>query len=194
MARTDLYAFIVRLSTLPVVVVFTLLAASLLWSIQVQGLPIIPGFHAVLRIGLPDMMLTYAPSTIHQKLTLFGPDGRVAYRHFLEWVDSLFPAIYGIFYVTSTTFLFVRLFPNRPALQKLSLLPLLTSLFDWAENVCFLLFLRSYPQELPNLEKLANAFTLIKWFFAILSSVVLLIAVLALLFRARRPPSTAPAA
>jgi hypothetical protein len=50
-----------------------------------------------------------------------------------------------------TTFGFSRFFPNRPALQELSLLPWFTTLFDYPENLCFLALLRIYPVESPNL-------------------------------------------
>jgi hypothetical protein len=145
----------------------------------------------LLRIGLPDMIFIYAPSSIFQKLTQFGAAGRSAYRIFLERIDFLFPTVYGLFFVMITTFCFSRIFPNRPALQKLSLLPLFTTLFDYSENLCFLAILRNYPVELPTLEKLANAFTLAKWTFATLSIVLLLVAILGLLIRKLRPSASA---
>jgi hypothetical protein len=175
MMRT-LHSFVLKISTLPVIATFTVLAAFFFWFIQARGLPVVPGFKAILRIGLPDMMFTYAPASIYEKLTLFGADGRLAYRHFLERVDSLFPAIYGLFFVTATTRGLARIFPTRPALQKLSLLTLAATFFDYAENLCFLIFLNRYPLELAVLEKFANLFTLAKWAFAALSIVLLLIA------------------
>lgn len=186
MPRNTVHSLLLNFSTLPVVASFTLLAAFLLWLIQVHAiLPGIPGFQAILRIGLPDMMRTFAPSSIHQKLVLFGPEGRSAYRLFLERVDFLFPTIYGLFFVTATTFGFVRLFPHRPALQQLGLLTLGTTFFDWAENICFLVMLRVYPQELSTLEKVANLCTLAKWIFAVISFGLLFVAALGLLFRRR---------
>jgi hypothetical protein len=89
-----------------------------------------------------------------------------------------------------TTFGFSRLFPNRPALQKLSLLPWFTTLFDYAENLCFLALLRIYPVESPNLQKLASVFTLAKWTFAAISIVLLLVVTLGLLIRNLRRPAS----
>jgi hypothetical protein len=83
-----------------------------------------------------------------------------------------------------------RLFPNRPAWQKLCLLPWFTTLFDYAENLCFLALLRIYPVESPNLQKLANVFTLAKWTFAAISIVLLLVATLGLLIRNLRRPAS----
>ncbi len=132
----SLHSFFLKLSRPATIAAITVITLLFLWFINFQGVPGIPPIASLLRIGLPDMMFAYSPSTIYEKLVLFGADGRSAYRIFLERVDFLFPAVYGLFFVTVTTFGFSALFPNRPALQKLSLLPLLTTLFDYAENLC----------------------------------------------------------
>ena len=177
---------LLKLAKPPVAATSALLTGLVLWMIQVRGLSIIPGFAAILRAGLPDMMFAYAPHAIYEKLMQFGSDGRLAYQLFLERVDSLFPAIYGLFFLSSTAFTLIRLFPTRPALQQLSLLTLGTSLFDYAENVCFLVFVRSYPRELPALEKIANVFTLAKWAFALFSVSLLVYTAFRLLFSTLR--------
>jgi hypothetical protein len=180
-----LHSLFLRISTPRTIAALALLTVFLFWLIQVHGIPGIPLFNTVLRIGIPDMMLAYAPATIHEKLTQFGPDGRVAYRLFLERVDFAFPAIYGLFLVTATTFGLWRLFPSRPALQTLSLLTLGTTLFDWTENVFFLILLRKFPDDVPILAKLANVCTLAKWCFAGYSIALLLLATVGLLFPRR---------
>jgi hypothetical protein len=183
MPLNALHSFFLKISRPISIAVITTVTLLFFWLINFRGVPGVPSISSLLRIGIPDMMFTYDPSSIYQTLTQFGDDGRSAYLIFLERVDFPFPAIYGLFFVTITTFGFTRLFPNRPTLQKLSLLPLFTTLFDYAENLCFLAILRSYPAELPNLEKLANVFTLAKWGFAALSTVLLLVAILGPLIR-----------
>ena len=187
----SLHSFFRKISRPATIAAITVITLLFFLLINFQGVPGIPPIASLLRIGLPDMMFTYSPSSIYEKLTQFGADGRSAYRIFLERVDFLFPAVYGLFFVMVTTFGFSRLFPNRPALQKLSLLPWFTTLFDYAENLCFFVMLRSYPEELPNLQKLANVFTLAKWTFAAISIVLLLVAILGLLIRNLRRPASA---
>jgi hypothetical protein len=187
----SLHSFFLKISRPASIAAITVITLVFFWLINFQGVPGIPPIASLLRIGLPDMLVTYSPSTIYEKLTLFGADGRSAYRIFLERVDFLFPAVYGLFFVMVTTFGFSRLFPNRPALQKLSLLPLFTTFSDYAENFCFLALLRSFPVELPNLEKLANVCTLAKWTFAAASIVSLLVATLGLLIRSLGRPASA---
>jgi hypothetical protein len=187
----SLHSFFRKISRPATIAAITVITLLFFWLINFQGVPGIPPIASLLRIGLPDMMFTYSPSSIYEKLTQFGADGRSAYRIFLERVDFLFPAVYGLFFVMVTTFGFSRIFPNRSALQKLSLLPWFTTLFDYAENLCFFVMLRSYPEELPNLQKLANVFTLAKWTFAAISIVLLLVAILGLLIRNLRRPASA---
>jgi hypothetical protein len=187
----SLHSFFLKISRPATIAAITVIALLFFWLINFQGVPGIPPIASLLRMGLPDMMFTYSRSSIYEKLTQFGADGRSAYRMFLERVDFLFPAVYGLFFVMVTTFGFSRLFPNRPARQKLSLLPWFTTLFDDAENLCFFAILRSYPEELPNLQKLANVFTLAKWTFAAISIVLLLVAILGLLIRNLRRPASA---
>src|SRR5260370_32643149 len=103
-----------RPATIAAIAVITLL---FLWFINFQGVPGIPPIASLLRIGLPDMMFAYSPSTISEKLVLFGAHGRSAYRIFLERVHFLFPPGYGLFFVTVTAFAFSAILPNRPPLH-----------------------------------------------------------------------------
>ena len=114
----SLHSFFLKISRPATIAAITVITLLFFWLINLQGVPGIPPIASLLRIGLPDMMFTYSPSSIYEKLTRFGLDGRCAYRIFLERIDFLFPAVYGLFFVMVTTFGFSRLFPNRPALQK----------------------------------------------------------------------------
>jgi hypothetical protein len=186
MQLNALHSCFLKISTPPFIAAMTLASALLLWLIQFHGgVPGVVRIDTLLRMGLPDMMLTYSPGTIYQRLVQFGEEGRHAYRLFLLRVDFIFPALYGLFFVSAANRGFARLFPHQPTLQKLSLLPLATSFFDYAENICFLAMLRDFPRELVKLEKVANLCTLAKWAFAAISIVLLLVAVFGI---ARRPP------
>jgi hypothetical protein len=70
--------------------------------------------------------------------------------------------------------------------QKLSLLTVGTTVFDYAENFCFLAMLRHYPQRLDDVARVANMFTLTKWMFAIFSAVLVIIGAGGLLYRRSR--------
>ena len=169
-------------------VVWSLGLASLfvlLW-INAWGLP--GAFHneALRQTGLLDLTINYSPGIAYAKLTAYGVQGRHAYRLFLDYVDSVFPALYGAFFLLGTTYAFARVFPGQPVWQKLSVLTVGTTLFDYAENFCFLAMLRHYPQRLDGVARMANIFTLTKWAFAIFSMVLVIIGAGRLLFRRRQ--------
>ncbi|MGB2662532.1 MAG: hypothetical protein WAK48_00920 [Candidatus Acidiferrum sp.] len=178
-----LHFFFLKISKPSALAAMTVLTFFFFWLINFHGVPGVPRIDSLLRIGIPDMMFSYSPSSIHSKLAQFGSEGRRAYRLFLERVDFIFPVVYGFFFVMTITFGLARLFPNRRSLQKFSLLPLAATFFDYAENGCFLILLHSYPRELQNIEKLANVFTLAKWAFAAISILLLFAVLLELLIR-----------
>lgn len=92
----------------------TVLTFLFFWLINFHGVPGVPRIDSLLRIGIPDMMFSYSPSSIYSKLAQFGSEGRLAYRLFLERVDFIFPVVYGFFLVMTITFGLARLFPQPP--------------------------------------------------------------------------------
>jgi len=181
-----LQSFLLRIASTRVVWSLGLLSLGVLLMINVRGLP--GAFHsdALRQAGLLDMTINYSPETAYAKLAAYGEQGRYAYRLFLDYVDSVFPALYGMFFLLGTTHAFARVFPGRPVWQKLSLLTMGTTLFDYAENFCFLAMLRHYPQRLDGVARVANIFTLTKWAFAVFSMVLVIIGAGGLLLRRRQ--------
>jgi hypothetical protein len=163
-----------------------LLSLFVLLMINAWGLP--GAFHndALRQTGLLDMTINYSPEIAYAKLTAYGEQGRYAYRLFLDYVDSIFPALYGLFFLLGTTYAFARVFPGRAVWQKLSFLTVGTTFFDYAENFCFLAMLRDYPQRLDGVARVANIFTLTKWTFAVFSMVLVIIGAGGLLLRRRQ--------
>ena len=180
-----LQSFLLGIASTGVVWGLGLLSLFVLLMINVRGLP--GAFHsdALRQAGLLDMTINYSPEIAYAKLVAYGEQGRYAYRLFLTYVDSVFPALYGAFFLLGTTYAFVRVFPGRPIWQKLSVLTVGTTLFDYAENFCFLAMLRAYPERLDGVARVANVFTLTKWAFAVFSMVLLIIGACGLGFRRR---------
>ena len=176
-----IFDFFRKISTPLGVASITVLAILAFWLVNSHGVPGVPRTHVLNELGILDTTINYSPSLAYSLLAAYGEEGRYAYTAFLERVDFIFPVIYGSFFVMVTTFGFVRIFPGRPGVQKLALFPLATTLFDFAENCCFLVLLRNYPTRLDTVARVANICTLAKWGFALISTVLLLIALLGLL-------------
>lgn len=126
-------------------------------------------------VSIPDMEMTgYSPQHAYDILTAQGEAGRAFYLHFIVPQDFPFPLFYALFYATTLTYLAQRLFPNNPRLQQIGLLGLCAGLADWAENLCLLSLLLSYPQRLDAVATIASVFTIIKATLIILNMVVIL--------------------
>lgn len=114
-------------------------------------------------VGILDMEMGYSPQKAYDHLAALGEAGRAFNLHYIVPQDFIFPAIYSIFYVITTTFLFRKLFAEHSALQKISLLTLLGGLADYCENLCIVTMLLRYPAQHATLANVANVFTLIKF-------------------------------
>jgi len=177
------HGFLRRIASTGVVWSLGLASLFVLLWINAWGLPGALHNDALRQTGLLDMTINYSPDLAYAKLTAYGEQGRYAYRLFLDYVDSFFPALYGAFFLLGTTYAFARVFPGRSVWQKLSFLTLSTTFFDYAENFCFLAMLRHFPERLDTLARVANVFTLTKWAFAIFSMVLVMIGAGGLAFR-----------
>ncbi len=107
-----------RIASTGVVWTLGLLSLFVLLMINVRGLP--GAFHsdALRQAGLLDMTINYSPEIAYAKLAAYGEQGRYAYRLFLDYVDSIFPALYGLFFLLGTTYAFARVFPGRPRMAE----------------------------------------------------------------------------
>ena len=137
-------------------------------------------------VGILDMEMGYSPQKAYDHLTALGEAGRAFHLHYIVPQDFIFPAIYSIFYVLTTTFLFRKLFAEHHALQKLSLLTLLGGLADYCENLCIVTMLLDYPAQHATLANIANVLTLAKFGGVGLAYLLLLAGVFGVGFNAAR--------
>lgn len=129
----------------------------------------------------PDTSLFYTPAELYDMAESLGPDGRQAYIRARFTFDVVWPLVYGLFLVTTISWLAGHAFPTsgRAALaRRLNLAPILGVGFDYLENLATSLVMARYPASTPVADLLAGPFTLVKWFF-VGGSFVVLVAVTA---------------
>jgi hypothetical protein len=85
---------------------------------------------------IPDMLFSYAPSSLGGMFAALGEAGRAAYLA-MNAFDFIFAAAYGVFYFLTLGWLATRLFPARPGLRFVSFFGLSGALCDEAENTIF---------------------------------------------------------
>lgn len=125
--------------------------------------------------GPIDLQFFYTPEKVYEMIASYGEAGRAAYRTFELTGDIIYPIVYTLFFSLLITWLFQRGFAADSAAQRLNVVPFGALLFDLLENLSIVLMLSSYPSTLTIVAWLATIFTMIKWVFAGVSIVLLLV-------------------
>ena len=68
--------------------------------------------------GSPDTSFFYSPADLAAMAEAYGPDGRQAYVYARYTFDVAWPLVYGLFLVTSISWLSRRRVPSRIALAS----------------------------------------------------------------------------
>ena len=121
----------------------------------VMNLSLIPAIeHGADGLRCFDMNFLYSADDARSFLQSLSAEGRNTYLQRQLPLDFFYPICYGCFFI----FAFVKL---QKKLNLFALLPLLLAAFDFAENACIEVMLRS-PDFSPNTAILGSAFTSVK--------------------------------
>ena len=131
----------------------------------------------------PDTSFFYTPADLYRMAEAYGAAGRSAYIRARLTFDVVWPVVYALFLVTGISWLYGRAFSPGSLWQRANLAPLLGILLDYMENLSTSLVMWRYPARTPVVDSLAPLFTATKWVFVGGSMILLLIGVLAVLWR-----------
>jgi len=133
--------------------------------------------------GSPDTSFFYSPADLTRMAEAYGELGRQAYVQARFTFDLIFPIVYTFFLVTSISWVFAKGFPASSRWQLANLVPLLGMLCDYLENLTASFVMLRYPSPAGIAAALAPVFTLLKWSFIGLSFGLLVIGILAGLWK-----------
>jgi hypothetical protein len=131
----------------------------------------------------PDTSFFYTAPDLYQMAETYGEGGRQAYIRARFTFDLVWPLVYLAFLVTGISWVYHRAFPPQSAWQMANLVPVLATLFDYLENISTSLVMLRYPSLTPGVADLAGIITLVKWLIVFGSITLLLIGVLAGIYR-----------
>ncbi len=122
-----------------------------------------------------DLMVFATPEKIFDMIGKYGQYGRPFYRNVELTVDIVYPIVYLFFFGLLITWLFQRGFAPDSSIRKLNIMPLGAWFFDLIENICIVILVSVYPSQPAILAWLLIIFTTVKWLFAGLSILLILI-------------------
>jgi len=140
--------------------------------------------------GSPDTSFWYTPDDLYQMAEAYGPAGRQAYVKARWTFDLVWPLVYTAFLSLTISWVYRRTFAAESRWQLANLVPVAGMLLDYLENSATSLVMARYPALTPGIAHLAPLFTLFKWVFVNGSFVLLLIGVIAVLWRRRAKASS----
>jgi|GEM_PF-3855892 len=135
------------------------------------------------NVKIPDAHLWYSGDTAYELLYSYGEEGRSICRASETREDVIYPILYGSFLFFSIVFFFSRIFPSRPRLSLLAVLAVFTVLFDATENACIVLMIDHFPEQNLPLGDFCGMMTLMKWIFATLTVITMIVGFWMFVFR-----------
>ena len=114
-------------------------------------------------LTVPDMSFAYTSQSVYTLLDQFGQAGRDLYLTRILPMDMVFALCYLLFFSITLLFLLKVIFPSRPGITGLALIPVIGGLADIIENICFVVILLAYPTPLPMIVAGAAICTKIKF-------------------------------
>jgi len=136
-------------------------------------------------VGSPDTTFFYSTADLYAMAEAYGASGRADYIRARFTFDLIFPLVYGIFLLTSVSWLATRAFEETSSSRLLNLVPGFGMLFDFLENGAASLVMARYPLETAVVDVLAPVFSVLKWFFLGVAFLLLFILGFYRLFRRR---------
>lgn len=129
-----------------------------------------------------DTLFNYSPADVFTRMEAYGYPGRLLYLVSSWSVDFLYPIIYTFLLAFLLTLFLHRSFPPDSPLIRLQLLPFGMLFFDYLENALIAVLLAVYPAKPTVLALAASLSTSLKWCFAAISFLALLVSIVGLLF------------
>lgn len=106
-----------------------------------------------------------------------GPEGRQIYLTRQLPLDFIYPGLFAVSYTLLLFWLFSKEFKDDSGVFYFAFIPVLGGFFDYLENICIIIMLKTFPTTSTTLVKISSTFTLLKGIFTTLFFILLLIGV-----------------
>ena len=104
----------------------------------------------------------YTLEEVQALYTALGSEGRSYYLFPQLFFDIFYPGLFAVTYTWIIIRLLQQLSIQNKWLKGLCYLPLITSFFDYSENISIFITLKSYPELSPTLVQLGSVCTFLR--------------------------------
>ena len=104
----------------------------------------------------------YSQTYAEELLGAIGPTGREAYLKRQVPIDFIYPGLFALTYTLMLVWIFKKSFNAKSKVFSLALIPAIAGLFDYFENICIILMIKSFPTLDSNLVNVSSMFSITK--------------------------------
>jgi hypothetical protein len=125
-------------------------------------------------LQIPDIAIISNGNNLYSLFQSYGESGRSFYNY-IQLVDAFYPLFYGLFFLSVIVFYFKRLLPEQSPLRYLIVVPYITVISDYSENLTIFIMNRTYPEKFGIIQDISFFVSSLKWIFFIISVVIILL-------------------
>jgi hypothetical protein len=134
------------------------------------------------NLPILDLQSTYNPENVKSIVGMYTGSAKEAAIKGHIITDSLYPIVYFFLFSIILTLVFYK-WKIQPYFKWINVLPLGIIIFDYLENIMIVKMLSISPADIGNLATYCSLFTMIKWFFAGITLIFVLMGLISNLFK-----------
>lgn len=134
--------------------------------------------------GILDLENGYSVERAYEILKGLGDEGREYYLKYIIPMDFVFPATYMLFFASAFLYILKHTLNADKRFNLVLLIPVITMLLDYTENILVINMLRHFPEIAEGLAKAADVVTRLKFNLISINAAIIVI-LLANLLRKR---------
>jgi hypothetical protein len=119
--------------------------------------------------NVPDTQFWRSAAALYEQIGSYGEYGRRLYLTRVSPVDIFIPPVQALFLSVMMTLVFRRALAPQSKWHRLNLLPFVTMVGDYLENLSMVTLMLAYPAQLTGLATVSAIFTAVKFIFSLVS-------------------------
>jgi hypothetical protein len=134
------------------------------------------------NLPILDLQFGYNPERVKEIVSMYTGEAKEAYIFNCAVVDGIYPVVYMFFFAIIFSLVFYK-WKINPWFKYMNLFSFIILVFDYLENYHIVKMLKTYPENIDNLAVNCSAITLLKWVFAGIALLMILVGILQNLLR-----------
>jgi hypothetical protein len=163
--------------------------AILFALLLVFNLIVFPGYINEITQGedprILDVRFGFSPDEAYNTLASFSDRGRIVYFRMLALIDSIYPVVYGLFFILTASFFLNKALKKGSIWRLFNLAAIDIVIFDFLENLFLISLLMRFPERADGLARLASFAGMIKWLSVAVTLGIIVTGILAWIFQKR---------